>query len=629
VATAAALAPRRHPWLDRLIDAPEREVRALIEGTADVYPYTRAEPSDAIVSLLYGLPEDDPAVIAFDTGALAVLEAYRRNTPRTKDRKRGRLALCASSLVDAIQRQRPKETVIDLHRRFAYWLRWTETLVYDRGLDLRREFYRTLALTQDIAAAAGLPPRWRLPLWLGMCEEAGERGRFDDSYLTVGLVGLRRLPLGADDSANEEAALHGLARWTARQRPAKPRFLREWHVLEGAFPRDSSYWTALVGRVVGAVEEESGTFPAAAWWREDVGLHPRERPERRSGSTELPPREVHEQLLQAAAKGESFASLEPRLRRHLTRHERYAESTGETFHVVRAACNLGMRLLEAGDQPQRRAAYAVELARLALRFEPANVYGWSLWRNGLVAQGNFATAEMIGWEAIDRFPEDPYQRTQLASLLADHLGRAGEAEAVLVETIRLFPDNTVARAQLAALLADRPGRVGEAETLLRETVRLFPDNVVARTQLADILGRDVKTLGAAIAVLDEVLAIDPENRIARNMRPAMRPRRPLRQFRSRLCRPNPAANWARRSATTSPLPPAPGGRYPDCAPWRTRGANSCSLKSMPCCARTRTSPTPATSPPPPARSNHRSTTPRLRSPSSPPPVTARPPRFAC
>ena len=254
-------------------------MRALVEGTADVHPYTRAEPSDAIVSLLYGLPDDDPAVVAFDVGARRCWRPIAA-TRRAPSRRTATISRCAPrpwSMPSSANGR--KSTVTDLHRRFAYWLRWAETLVYDRGLDLRREFYRTLALTQDIAAAAGLPPRWLLPLWLGACEEAGERGRFDDSYLTVGLVGLRRLPLGEEDSANEEAALHGLARWAARQRPAKPRFLREWHVLEGAFPRDASYWTALVGQVLAAVEADGQTFPAAAWWREDVELHPRERPE--------------------------------------------------------------------------------------------------------------------------------------------------------------------------------------------------------------------------------------------------------------------------------------------------------------------------------------------------------------
>ena len=116
------------------------------------------------------------------------------------------------------------------------------------------------------------------------------------------------------------------------------------------------------------------------------------------------------------------------------------------------------------------------------------------------------------------FRKIPQWRTQLALLLADRLGRAGEAETLLRETVELFPADVVTRTQLALLLADRLGRAGEAEALLRETIKLRPDDVVARTQLADILGRDHNTLNAAIAVLDEVLAIDPQNSIARNMK---------------------------------------------------------------------------------------------------------------
>ena len=271
---------------------------------------------------------------------------------------------------------------------------------------------------------------------------------------------------------------------------------------------------------------------------------------------EPPPREAHEELLRALDR-EPLAKLEPRLRRLMAGHEHYAERTGDTFYLVRTACNLGKHLLRSGDEPQRRAAPAAGLARLALRFEPANVFGWSLWRDALAAQGQLAAAELVGWEAIARFPEDPQWRTQLALLLADRLGRAdeaetllretvrlfpadvvartqlalvladrldraGEAEALLRETIRLFPDNVVTRNQLALLLADRLGRAGEAETLLRETITLFPDDrknvVVARTQLANILGRDRNTLSAAIAVLDEVLAINPDDRIAKDLK---------------------------------------------------------------------------------------------------------------
>jgi len=126
-----------------------------------------------------------------------------------------------------------------------------------------------------------LASRRLLPFWLDICGEAGRRGRYDESYLTVGLLGLRSLPLG-EEAANEEAALHGLARWADAQRPTKKRFLREWHVLEGAFPRDPTFWTDLVARVIASVEEEVArqtnnarkTFDAAAWWREDVEAIP-------------------------------------------------------------------------------------------------------------------------------------------------------------------------------------------------------------------------------------------------------------------------------------------------------------------------------------------------------------------
>lgn len=247
--------PPRHPWLDRLIADPGAEVRALVERTANVHPYRRAEPSDAAAALLFGLAAEDPVLKAFDQGALEVLLQYRAATARIDREQLDRIALAAVDLMTVVQRLSPRNTVIDLHRRFLYWNAWAETLVLDRGLDLRREYWRALALTQDIAADAGSEPRRLLPFWLDVCGEAGRHGHYDESYLTVGLLGLRALPLG-EEAANEEAALHGLARWADAQRPAKKRFLREWRVLEGTFPRDPLFWTNLVARVVASVEEK-------------------------------------------------------------------------------------------------------------------------------------------------------------------------------------------------------------------------------------------------------------------------------------------------------------------------------------------------------------------------------------
>ena len=471
------------------------------------------------------LAADDPALRAFDEGALETLTYYRTATARNDREQRYRVGLAALDLMTVVQRLAPRDTVIDLHRRFAYWNAWTETLVLDRGLDLRREYWRVLALTQDIAAEAGLAPRRLLPFWLDVCGEAGRRGRYDESYLTVGLLGIRSLPLGEEEAANEEAALHGLARWADAQRPAKKRFLREWHVLEGAFPRDPTFWTDLVARVVASVGEEIARqtnnarkkFHAAEWWLEDVDFIRDARAKPRAAELEPPPRELLQSVLGDIEAKKPFSGLRPRLQALIAGHERYASITGDTFYLVRTACNIGTQLLREGDDFVRRATTARELAHLALHFEPANIYAWTLWRKALAAEGHAEAAELVGWETIRRFPEDPQWRSELASLL-DQFGRPQEAEALLHETLKLFPDDVIVAIQLAQLLVDQLDRPQEAEALLQGTLKLFPNNVVARTQLAEIVGREAKRLKEAIAVLDDTLKIAPTDQIAQSMK---------------------------------------------------------------------------------------------------------------
>jgi hypothetical protein len=147
----ATTAPPRRRWLDQLIAEPAAQVRALVEGTADIAPLGRAEPSDAAATLLFGLAADDPAAQAFDNGTLATLESYCETTPRLAGLEWDRTALAALDLMTVIQRCAPRETVANLHRRFVHWNNWAETLALDEGFDLRREYWRALALTQDIA----------------------------------------------------------------------------------------------------------------------------------------------------------------------------------------------------------------------------------------------------------------------------------------------------------------------------------------------------------------------------------------------------------------------------------------------------------------------------------------------
>lgn len=241
--------------------------------------------------------------------------------------------------------------------------------------------------------------------------------------------------------------------------------------------------------------------------------------EPRAAELEPPPRELHEALLAEISAERPFSAIEPRLNMLMHRHESYATRTGDTFYLVRTACNVGMRLVRSGgDVPERRAAKARELARLALHFEGSNIYAWALWADALAAEGCLEAAELIEWETIRRFPELPHQRTRLALLLADQLRRPQEAEALLRETIALFPDNPAARNQLALLLAGQPKRSQEAEELLRETLKLFSGNVVAYTQLSNVIGREGARLNEAIVLLDAALKIEPTNQIAKSMK---------------------------------------------------------------------------------------------------------------
>ncbi|HXQ68789.1 MAG TPA: hypothetical protein VN980_19645, partial [Alphaproteobacteria bacterium] len=377
------------------------------------------------------------------------------------------------SLVNIVRRMKPRQTVIDLHQNYVRWNAFFENFVIDRGLDLRREFWRILAITQEQAEEAGLAHRRLMPLWLSICGESGGSGLYDESYLRVALLGLRGLPLGQRFSSNEDFALHGLARWAAARNPTKAAFLREWRVLEGDFPRQADFWPPRVEAAVAAMEQEISersshqrkTFSAASWWREDVavGTVPRRR---RDPIIEPPPRENREEVLRRV--GDSFATIEGMIDRLMADHQRYADSTGDVFYLVRTACNVGMRLIERGPATEHttRGETAVQLARLAFDYDPTNVHAWALLRDALGFAGRVDDAELVGWEAMRRFPEDPQWRTQLATLMTDSLGRPEDAATLLRESVSLFPENAYARTQLAMILADELNQRDEAETVL-------------------------------------------------------------------------------------------------------------------------------------------------------------------
>ncbi len=439
-------------------DADFNVVWALLEGNWPDLSMAALEPADAAASILArGKAKSED----IDTECLALLEKFRVEIFSRNAIEFDVHVLRLSKLLATVNRLTPRKTVADLHKRFMLWNGFFSNFVLDHSLDLRREYWRLLASTQHIAAEAGISPRRLMPMWLSICADSGFGGLFHESYLRVALMGLRRLPLGEEFSSNEDFALQGLARWAMKRKPPKPKFIQQWRVLEGDFPRSGEFWHSHVEAAVAAVEHElrevtenkGASFPAAQWWREDV-----------DSGREISP--CLKQLPQPVAKeiwepvfnllGGANSSFENRMHILIEKSKKHADSTGDTFYVVRTTCKFGKRLISSGQSVERfdRARLAIDLAKTAMNYEPGNEFAWSLYRDALVAAGQLLDAELIGWETIRRFPANVQWRTQLATVLAQDLAKPEEAAALLRETIVLFPSDAHARNQLAMVLAD-------------------------------------------------------------------------------------------------------------------------------------------------------------------------------
>jgi len=511
-------------WLGRLVADGTVALRDLLRGAAALGGLSAAELEDAMAALFDLEPRDSLQFRAFDAACARLLEEFRTEMLEVEV-KHFRIELSRlNSLVSIIRRLLPPQTVLDLHHRYVLWNGFFENFVIDRSFDLRREFFRILALSQDIGASKGLEARRLMPLWLSICAESGTGGRYRQDYLRVALFGLRKLPLADQFSANEDFVLHGLARWAVSQHPGESAFEREWRIVEGDFPRSSQFWADHVQLAVTAGERELAertggsvaTFPLAAWWRQDVDLHPRDHVVPRGVATEPPPREQREAVL--AEVGGAYARVTAQIDRLMQQHRRYADTTGDVFYLVRTACNVGMRLIKDGNiaEAKMRGAHAAKLASLAFEYDAENVFAWSLMRDALTAAGRVADAELVGWEAIRRFPENVQWRTQLATLLAVDADRADEAATLLRETIELFPANAYSRNQLAVVLADDFGDpVGAREVLATAVADGFA-NEASHSLLAKLdAGRGLRAQKRPTARVDNPLLILPSAKARR------------------------------------------------------------------------------------------------------------------
>ena len=470
MSTATTAEPTdRHPWLDAFAADPAAELDNLLSGHARIAPYESADAPDAASLLFGGIPHEDEVLGALDQTVNEWLDSQRAGgVPEFDPLPLERWVRKVSEAFEIIGLLKLPHCSLDFRQRYVVWNSWAERLAVSAQTDGRYAFFRALALTQHTVAEVEttLDPFAFEPLWLHVCEQAGSA--FPSHYLDVGLLGLRMLP-EREGAPPERPWMAGLVRWAVGQKPHVKEFSRHWWALKGLYPRMPSYWRMALTDTLRQSSAKQIPDDIKGWWRyevktkdDTVAARPKSQP---VSVPKQPPLAAVQRLRNKA--GNPFLSIKGEIETLIDERRRYAEVTGESYYLVTTACNIGMAVIKGADDPVGRGRLAVDLAQQAFAWQPANVYVWILWREALATQGAFEAAELVGWESVRRFPEDPKQRTQLALLFADLPDGDANAEHLLRETIERFPDNVVARCQLAELLI-AINRVDEATSIVED-----------------------------------------------------------------------------------------------------------------------------------------------------------------
>ena len=484
MATATtARSPGRHPWLDAFLADPASELDNLLSGHARIEPYENADAPDAARLLFGGLAEEDEARGVLDRALREWLESQRAGGVPDLDRlPLERWIRKVSEAFEFVSLLKLQWCARDLRQRFVVWNSWTDRLNISAQRDGRYAFFRTLALTQRMVADVepSANPFALEPLWLRICEQAGST--FASHYLAVGLLGLRMLP-ESEDAPSERPWMAGLGLWAIGQTPSISDFSQQWWSLKGLYPRMPSYWRNAVTETLRLSSTKRIPGELKDWWRQDVKArdgtttqHPRMQ---RGGVPKLSPHSTVQSLKRKA--GNPLPSIRNPIETLIDERRYYAEVTGDSHYVVTTACNIGMAVIEGADDPVGRGRFGVDLARQALAWQPSNVYGWALWRDALAKQGAFEAAELVGWEAIRRFPENVQWRNQLAELLI-MLDRPDEAAGVVDEIFSRHLEDK-ASVDLRARLLFHSGDVETAKRVLRLGVKRFPTDSILRAHL--------------------------------------------------------------------------------------------------------------------------------------------------
>jgi Flp pilus assembly protein TadD len=194
---------------------------------------------------------------------------------------------------------------------------------------------------------------------------------------------------------------------------------------------------------------------------------------------------------------------------------RVPEATAQFAEAVRlkpdyaeAHCNLGIALIQAGRMQE-----AIAHLQAALRFKPDDAnsrYGLGL---ALMQLGRATEAIPYFQEALRLQPDDARGHNNLGMVLL-RTGRVQEAMGQLTEAVRLKPDYFEARSNLGAALFQL-GRVEEAVGQFEEAVRLKPGAAEAHFNLGIMLEQTGRRAEAR-EHYEQALRLKPDYAKARN-----------------------------------------------------------------------------------------------------------------
>jgi len=512
-------------WREDFGKRPEDALDRLVRG---VVPLGAASQLSLGELLGVALEAGDTA---FDAAASAWLAA-RILQPVPEGMTPSRWAVALDEFFRGIATLSLRETgalLRDRHRPIRLWLRG---LYEGPDRDPEGSYLLALAYHQSDQAFSTL---WRR-LVLG--DEMPER-----SYRDIGLLGFRKMP----DAEGRPAAdvPPGLLRVVVElaDRPGIKR--ADWHrilrSLFAAYRRSQRYWNQTLSAtrddVPGPAEKArewiAAVLPVSA--ATGGGAEP-------SGVRSSAPVPVHESLAwvdrvrqdPGLCDGEEMAAF-------LSRHRAYAYGTGDSGFLVKTFNNLAMRVIQTDST---RATWAIERMEEALNWEPYNPHNWTAYAQALWTANRHHDALNALWQARQRFPWNPFMRTELGRLLRE-VGDLGTAEGVCREAAGHFPANIVCRTSLGETLIDL-GNMDEAERVYEWARESDPHNAYARTGLAQVWfvtsvrARDTALRDRAKALLEETA--QQGNRVAQEL---------LRTFEERWRRPE-ASPPARRGPTTCP-----------------------------------------------------------------------------